>query len=83
MEWVILETGAWMLTNIYSNRGQHNDDFNYRSSGSGKSAYAEQKILEFGALNRIYIATMYPLMRKAIEELSATEICGQKNNFPP
>ena len=29
-------------------------------SGSGKSAYAEQKILEFGALNRIYIATMYP-----------------------
>ncbi len=29
-------------------------------SGSGKSAYAEQKVLECGALNRIYIATMYP-----------------------
>ena len=29
-------------------------------SGSGKSAYAEQCILDFGALPRIYIATMYP-----------------------
>lgn len=29
-------------------------------SGSGKSAFAEQKILEFGPAERIYIATMYP-----------------------
>lgn len=29
-------------------------------SGSGKSAYAEQCILEFAEENRIYIATMYP-----------------------
>lgn len=29
-------------------------------SGSGKSAYAEQCILDFQGKNRIYIATMYP-----------------------
>ena len=29
-------------------------------SGSGKSAYAEQCILDFQGNNRIYIATMYP-----------------------
>lgn len=29
-------------------------------SGSGKSAYAEQCILDFQGTNRIYIATMYP-----------------------
>ena len=29
-------------------------------SGSGKSAYAEQCILDFQGPNRIYIATMYP-----------------------
>ena len=29
-------------------------------SGSGKSAYAEQKVVDFGEACRIYIATMYP-----------------------
>lgn len=29
-------------------------------SGSGKSAYAEEKILEMGTGRRIYVATMYP-----------------------
>ena len=29
-------------------------------SGSGKSAYAEQCVLDFGTAERIYIATMYP-----------------------
>lgn len=29
-------------------------------SGSGKSAYAEQLVTEFGDFSRIYIATMYP-----------------------
>jgi adenosylcobinamide kinase/adenosylcobinamide-phosphate guanylyltransferase len=29
-------------------------------SGSGKSAFAEQKILDLGPARRIYIATMYP-----------------------
>lgn len=29
-------------------------------SGSGKSAYAEEKVLSFGPARRIYIATMYP-----------------------
>lgn len=29
-------------------------------SGSGKSAYAEQQILQYGPAERIYIATMFP-----------------------
>ena len=29
-------------------------------SGSGKSAYAEQCVLDFGPAERIYLATMYP-----------------------
>lgn len=29
-------------------------------SGSGKSAYAEQCILDFGGTRRVYIATMQP-----------------------
>ena len=29
-------------------------------SGSGKSAFAEDRILSFGEARRIYIATMYP-----------------------
>lgn len=29
-------------------------------SGSGKSEYAEQTVVQLGALPRLYIATMYP-----------------------
>lgn len=29
-------------------------------SGSGKSAYAENRVIQFGDASRIYIATMYP-----------------------
>ncbi|MBQ1311957.1 MAG: bifunctional adenosylcobinamide kinase/adenosylcobinamide-phosphate guanylyltransferase [Blautia sp.] len=29
-------------------------------SGSGKSAFAEEKVLSFGEMERFYIATMYP-----------------------
>lgn len=34
-------------------------------SGSGKSAFAEDCVVSFGKTDRIYIATMYPLMKKA------------------
>ena len=35
-------------------------------SGSGKSAFAEDKILSLGQGKRFYIATMHLMMRKAI-----------------
>ena len=34
-------------------------------SGSGKSAYAEEKILSFGQGKRIYIATMFPFDKES------------------
>lgn len=34
-------------------------------SGSGKSAFAEDCVVSFGKTDRIYIATMYLLMKKA------------------
>ena len=30
-------------------------------SGSGKSAFAEDKVLAFGEAQRVYIATMHPI----------------------
>ena len=42
-------------------------------SGSGKSRYAEQQILELGEGRRIYLATM-----KAIRELTGTALCGRR-----
>ena len=34
-------------------------------SGSGKSAYAEDRVLSFGEGNRIYIATMFPFDKES------------------
>lgn len=34
-------------------------------SGSGKSAYAEDRVLSFGKGNRIYIATMFPFDKES------------------
>ena len=34
-------------------------------SGSGKSAYAEQCVLDFGPAKRIYIATMLHWLKKS------------------
>ena len=39
-------------------------------SGSGKSAYAEQKVVEFGDFNRIYIATMYPFDEESHQRIA-------------
>lgn len=38
-------------------------------SGSGKSAYAEKAVMEFGELNRIYIATMYPYDKESYKRI--------------
>ena len=38
-------------------------------SGSGKSAYAEAQIVEYGGPNRIYIATMYPFDDESHERI--------------
>lgn len=38
-------------------------------SGSGKSAYAEKAVTEFGDLNRIYIATMYPYDKESYKRI--------------
>lgn len=38
-------------------------------SGSGKSAFAEEKIVKFGGLNRIYIATMYPFDEESFRRI--------------
>lgn len=34
-------------------------------SGSGKSAFAEDQVVSFGEAERVYIATMFPLMKRA------------------
>lgn len=39
-------------------------------SGSGKSAFAESCILDFGAAQRIYIATMYPFDEESHKKIA-------------
>ena len=39
-------------------------------SGSGKSAFAEDKVLSFGEARRIYIATMYPFDMESKKRIS-------------
>ena len=39
-------------------------------SGSGKSAFAEDKVLSFGEARRIYIATMYPFDMESKKRVS-------------
>lgn len=50
-------------------------------SGSGKSAYAEKKITEFGDLNRIYIATMYPYDRESYKRIERHQKMRAEKNF--
>lgn len=38
-------------------------------SGSGKSAFAEDKVLSFGAAERIYIATMHPFDEESYKRI--------------
>lgn len=39
-------------------------------SGSGKSAFAEDKILSYGARKRIYIATMHPYDEESLQRVA-------------
>lgn len=50
-------------------------------SGSGKSAYAEQKVVEFGDLNRIYIATMYPFDEESHKRIARHRVMRAKKKF--
>ena len=50
-------------------------------SGSGKSAYAEKKIVEFGDFNRIYIATMYPFDAESHRRIERHRKMRAEKNF--
>ena len=47
-------------------------------SGSGKSAFAEDRVLSFGDAQRIYIATCTLLMKRAIKGSRDTKRCVQE-----
>lgn len=50
-------------------------------SGSGKSAYAEQMVLEAGDLNRIYIATMFPFDEESDKRIERHRAMRAEKNF--
>ena len=52
-------------------------------SGSGKSAFAEDQVVSFGEAERVYIATMFPLMKRAKKECSAIGICEAARGLRP
>lgn len=50
-------------------------------SGSGKSAYAENCILELGEGERIYIATMYPFDKESHQRIKRHQEMRSQKNF--
>lgn len=50
-------------------------------SGSGKSAYAEKVVTEFGDLNRIYIATMYPFDEESYRRIDRHQKMRAEKKF--
>ena len=50
-------------------------------SGSGKSAYAESVITDFGDYERIYIATMYPFDEESHARIRRHRQVRAKKNF--
>ena len=50
-------------------------------SGSGKSAYAEQMVLEAGDLNRIYIATMFPFDEESHRKIARHRAMRAEKKF--
>lgn len=50
-------------------------------SGSGKSAYAEQCILDFQGNNRIYIATMYPFDEESYKRIQRHREMRKEKKF--
>ena len=49
-------------------------------SGSGKSAFAEDKIVSFGPAKRIYIATMHPYDEEVISVWHVIGKCVQEKD---
>ena len=47
-------------------------------SGSGKSAFAEDRVLSFGDAQRIYIATMHPFDEESHKRIRDTKRCVQE-----
>lgn len=50
-------------------------------SGSGKSAYAEAVVTDFGRLNRIYIATMFPFDEESRRRIKRHQAMRAEKNF--
>ncbi len=50
-------------------------------SGSGKSRYAEQQILDFGPARRIYIATMHPYDEEGYMRIDRHRAMRAEKNF--
>ena len=50
-------------------------------SGSGKSRYAEQQILELGEGRRIYLATMYPYDDESYQRIERHRAMRAEKNF--
>ena len=50
-------------------------------SGSGKSAYAEQCILDFGGTRRVYIATMQPFGAEGQARIARHRKCARQRSF--
>ena len=50
-------------------------------SGCGKSAYAEQCVLDFGPAKRYYIATMYPFDEESHERIKRHRAMRAEKNF--
>lgn len=50
-------------------------------SGSGKSAYAEQQILDYGPAERIYIATMFPFDEESHARIKRHRAMRAKKQF--
>ena len=50
-------------------------------SGSGKSAYAEQVVMDFGDRDRIYIATMFPFDEESRRRIDRHRRMRAEKNF--
>lgn len=50
-------------------------------SGSGKSAYAEERVLGFGKARRIYIATMFPFDEESLRRIERHRVMRKGKGF--
>ena len=52
-------------------------------SGSGKSAYAENRVMQFGDASRIYIATMFPFDEESHRRIARHRRALPQKNVTP